>query len=248
MRLVIGFALVLSPILMFSQIVNVESKRSGKKEEGWNGSIDLNFSLTRNTSDVLSYGGKTSNQYLKNRHRYLLLADLNRVQAGGDIFVNQGYEHLRYNYEFGEEKRLAAEVFQQAQFNSVQKIKFRHLSGAGLRYAPINQDSLKVWAGSILMYEYEELTTAAIQRNFRQSSYLLFYVAFKKFEFQTINYYQPKWGDFSDFRVSTSSTVEFGVLKWLRFTTGFELLYDSEVPEEVPAVVFSLKNGLRLEF
>jgi hypothetical protein len=232
----------------FSQIVNVEGKRNGGNQPGLHGSLDLNFSYTRNTQDVLTYGGKTNLQYLKKHHRVLLLADLSRVQAGGADFVNQGFEHIRYNYSFGEKERFAFEGFQQAQFNSVQLIGFRHLTGAGLRYSPIDRDSIKLWCGTLPMFEYEELTTGIIERNLRQSSYLLFFLALKKFEFQSITYYQPRWGDWGDYRLSTNNTLEFGILKWLRYALTLNLLYDSKVPEGVPATVFTLRNGLRLEF
>lgn len=231
-----------------TQIVNVEGKRNAGNQQGLHGSLDLNFNFTRNLQDVLTYGGKTNLQYLYGHHRVLFLADLSRVQAGGADFVNQGFEHVRYNYSFDIKDRFALEVFQQAQFNSVQLIGFRHLTGAGLRYSPIDQDSIKLWCGTLPMFEYEELTTDAIERNIRQSSYLLLFLTLKKFEFQSITYHQPKWGDWSDYRLSTSNTLEFGILKWLRYALTMDLLYDSKVPEGVPATVFTIKNGLRLEF
>lgn len=98
------------------------------------------------------------------------------------------------------------------------------------------------------MFEYEELTTDIVERNVRQSSYLFFFFARKKFEFQTINYYQPNLADFSDFRLTTGTTIELGILRWLRYVSTLDLTYDSKPPVEVPNVVFTLKNGIKLEF
>ena len=232
-----------------AQIVNVESKRPGATQEGWHGNVNLNFSFTRNTSDIYSYGARNNVQYLEDRHRLLVLTDLSRVSAGDDDFINNGYEHIRYNLEFGRKRNFAFEAFQQAQFNSIQKIRFRHLTGLGLRWNVTENDSLKLWLGSLPMFEYEEVTTGVIERNFRKSSYLLFFFTLPKgLEFQTINYYQPRIDDFSDYRLSHTSTLEFGLLTWLRFNVSFNLLYDSRVPEGVPDLIFSLRNGVAMEF
>ena len=231
-----------------SQIVNVESKRSDNSQEAWHGSLNLSLNFTRNTDDVLDYGAKGTVQYLKQRHRLLVLSDLSRVVAGGTDFINKGYEHVRYNYDFGNKRHFSFEAFQQAQFNGIQRIDFRHLTGAGLRWNILENDSLKLWVGSLPMYEYEKLTTGIIERNFRQSSYVLFFVAFKKFEFQTINYYQPRLDYLSDFRFSSSNSIEFGVLSWLRFVTSLDLTYDSAPPAEVPDLVFTFRNAIKLEF
>lgn len=61
-----------------AQIVNVESKRTEKTQEGWHGSLNLSLNLTRNTTDVLDYGAKATVQYLKERHRLLVISDLSR--------------------------------------------------------------------------------------------------------------------------------------------------------------------------
>lgn len=233
---------------VFAQIVNVESKRPGVTNEGWHGSIDLNLNYTRNVSDVLDYGGKASLQYLKRKHRLLLLADLHRIRAGGDDFVNSGYQHIRYNRDLGAKNTFAFEAFQQSLYNAVQLISVRHLAGAGLRFNAVDRDSLKFWMGTLPMHEFEMLTNGSIERNIRQSSYLLFFFAFRNVEFQTINYYQPRWDDFSDFRFSSSNTIEVGILQWLRLVSSAELLYDSRVPDGVPDFVFTLKNGFKFEF
>ncbi len=248
-RFSVLISLLLLVQLSSAQIVNVESKRGNRTQEGLHGNVRLNFNLTRNTTDIISYGAQNNVQYLKNRHRLLLLTDLSRVRAADADFINNGYEHIRYNLEFGKKRHFAFEAFQQAQFNSVQKIRYRQLAGAGLRWNVVERDSLKLWLGSLPMYEYEELTTDVIERNFRQSSYLLlFFVLPSGLEFQTINYYQPKLDDWSDYRISHSSTLEFGLLEWLRFNVSFNLLYDSKPPVDIPDLIFTLKNGLTVEF
>ncbi|GAB5539931.1 MAG: hypothetical protein Salg2KO_20340 [Salibacteraceae bacterium] len=232
-----------------AQIVNVESKRPGENaQDGWHGNVNFDLSFQRNTSDILTYGNKSTIQWQKKKHRLLLLTDLSRVQAAGSDFVNQGFWHGRYNYHLDKKKRFSLEVFQQTQFNSVQLIQFRYLTGAGVGWSVVEQDSIKFRLGTIPMYEYEELTTDVIERNFRQSSYILIFFKIKALEFQTINYYQPRIDDFSDYRFSSSSSVEFTIRKWLKYNVSFDLLYDSEVPSTIPDLVFTFKNGVGVEF
>jgi hypothetical protein len=243
-----GFVLLCS-FSAEAQIVNVESKRSGNAEEGWHGNIRLSLDYTKNTREILTYGTKNQVQYLKNQHRLLILTDLKRGQAGGTDYLNNGYEHIRYNLDIGDKGSFSLEGFQQAQFNSVQKIGFRHLAGAGVRLNIFDRDSLKLWMGTLPMFEYEVLSDKTVSQNFRQSSYLLFFIELKNgAEFQTISYYQPRLDWFGDYRLSNSSSIEFGLFKWLRFSVGAELLYDTNTPEDIPNLIFTLKNGLMVEF
>ncbi|MDC1222215.1 DUF481 domain-containing protein [Salibacteraceae bacterium] len=245
----LGFMFLLLGSITQAQIVNVEAKRGAiDEQEGWHGNINFNLSFQRNTSDILTYGNKSTIQWQKNKHRLLLLTDLSRVQAAGADFVNQGFWHGRYNYHLDEKKRVSLEVFQQMQFNSVQLIQFRYLTGAGLGWNVLERDSLKFRVGTLPMYEYEELTTNVIERNFRQSTYVLLFFKLNMLEFQSINYYQPKITELSDYRFSSSSTIEFTLRKWLKYNVSFDLLYDSKVPATIPDLVFTLRNGLGVEF
>jgi len=131
----------------------------------------------------------------------------------------------------------------------VQKINFRHLTGAGVRLNLFDRDSLKFWMGTLPMFEYEVLTDKTISKDVRQSTYLLFFIELKNgVEFQTIGYYQPRVDWLGDYRLSNSTSLEFGLLKWLRFKVGVDLLYDTNTPEDVPNLIFTLKNGLMAEF
>lgn len=237
------------PLVANAQIINVESKRGDLKKEGWKGSIDFNLDYTRNVSEILQYGNKTTVQYLKDRHLLLILADLYRVQAGGTDFVNNGYEHVRYSYALNDKRRLAWEVFEQMQFNSVQKITFRALLGTGPRWNVFRGDSLEMSLGSLPMYEFEELTDGTIERNFRLSSYLQFaWILNKSFQYSNITYFQPAIGRWNDYRLSHESTIELRITRTLRYKITANLLYDTNVPIEVPDFIFTLTNGLSIEF
>src|SRR5690606_25341756 len=146
---------------------------------------------------------------------------------GGDDFVNSGYQHIRYNFNLVQKRNSALEAFRQCQFYSVNLFAMRQLVTACLRCNPLERYSGKITVCCLPMHEFEMLTNGVIERNVRQSSYLLFFVTHGKFEFQTINYYQPRWDKLSDYRLSSFNSIEIGVLSWLRIVSTAELLYDS---------------------
>lgn len=53
-------------------------------------------------------------------------------------------------------------------------MKFRSLTGTGLRFTLVNNDSLKtrLYIGVLYMFEYEEETTGKINRDHRNSNYI----------------------------------------------------------------------------
>ena len=73
----LGFMFLLLGSITQAQIVNVEAKRGViNEQEGWHGNINFNLSFQRNTSDILTYGNKSTIQWQKKKHRLLLLTDL----------------------------------------------------------------------------------------------------------------------------------------------------------------------------
>src|SRR3989344_5207740 len=115
-----------------AQIVNVESKRFLNDTNGWVGKVDFNFALTQNTQQMVAAGNNAHIQYQHNRHRFLILNDVNFVKAGTTDFVNAGFQHFRYNYKIID--RVTAEVFTQVQYNKILRLDLRFLSGVGPRF------------------------------------------------------------------------------------------------------------------
>lgn len=246
--LLIIMSLVLS-IIGHSQIVNIENQRLEAKSEGWNGRLGLNTTYIKNTTEIWQIGGRIRIQYHTGKHTAVWLSELNFVKANQSDFLNNGFEHLRYNYELSDSGRLVFEVFRQMQYNKVQKIKARSLYGAGLRYVIVNRDSAQVNVGVLPMLEFEDLSTNESNRHFRMSSYLSFDFQFNKsFGINSISYYQPDFRDFKDFRFSNETSIRTKITSKLDLRLIFRLTYDEFPPEGVPQNTVYIMNGLNYSF
>ncbi len=232
-----------------AQIVNIENQRLQAKENGWLGSIGLNMSYIKNTREIWQIGSRVRVQYHQDKHTALWLSELNFVKAGQSDFLNNGFEHLRYNYALTDSGRLVVEAFRQMQYNKVQKIKLRSLFGAGFRYRVVDRDSAQVDVGVHPMYEFEELSNEESNRHFRLSSYLSFDFQFNaNLGINSITYYQPDVANFKDFRLSNETTLRTKITEKLDLRIIFRLTYDEEPPEGVPQNTVYLKNGIVFRF
>ncbi len=232
-----------------AQIVNIENQRLQAKENGWLGSIGLNMTYIKNTREIWQIGSRVRVQYHQDKHTALWLSELNFVKAGQSDFLNNGFEHLRYNYELTDSGRLVVEAFRQMQYNKVQKIKLRSLFGAGFRYNVIDRDSAQVNLGLHAMYEFEELSNEESNRHFRMSSYLSFDFQFNKnLGINSITYYQPDIANFTDFRMSNETSLRTKITEKLDLKVIFRVTYDEKPPEGVPQNTVYLMNGVVFRF
>lgn len=233
-----------------AQIVNIESKRYKTDTTGWEGSIDTKFNLEKNIQRIFSIGIGSHLQYkTKNtKSLYLLLTDFNFLRAKDEKFVNGGFVHLRYNYKVN--KWLRMEAFFQTQYNRITKIKHRELVGVGPRFKLTNYDDLRIYVGTLYMFEYEKLIdNITIEKNHRWSSYLSISMFPRdNISISTTTYFQPKFNDFSDFRISTDNKLGIGITDKLSLNINFHLAYDANPPFEIPKLTYVLQNGLEVQF
>jgi hypothetical protein len=233
----------------FTQLINIESKRLNSQEEGWNGNIDFNAKYTQNNKSVWQLSNKISIQYNKKKSTHLFLNDISLVRSNQNDLVNSGFAHYRYTRPIATKDFIKWESFTQIQYNSVQKIRLRTLTGTGLRFNIINTDSVYFTYGFALMYEYEETTIPEYSNLIRNSNYLSFdWKISKIWEFKTIIYYQPSIGDFNDFRLSNVSNISHKLTDHISLVLNFNLLYDSKPPVDVPVNSFQTNLLVRFKF
>jgi len=246
--------LLLSIIVFFilstasAQVVNVESKRFLNDTNGFVGKIDFNFQLTQNTQQIINLGNNVHLQYQKGRSRFLLINDLNFVKAGSTNFVNAGFQHFRYNYKVV--NRLTWEAFVQSQYNPILRLDLRLLAGTGPRFKLVKNNTLRLYAATLYMYEHEDISGETSQFNtHRLSSYVTFSLSLgENVDFASTTFYQPNLQNFQDYRIANDSSFELLINKKLNFRTGFNLLYDTRQPSGIPNLVYTLRNGLSFKF
>ncbi|MEX0967398.1 MAG: DUF481 domain-containing protein [Bacteroidia bacterium] len=233
---------------LMAQVVNIESQRLNKGKDGLAGTIDLNLSWTHTVTDVLQTGNKIQVQYLKGRSKILMLSDLTIIRTNTTDLINNGFQHLRYNYQH--KRWLIWEAFTQIQYNQVQKLDLRGLAGTGPRFRFVQNDTVSLHIGTLYMYEYEELTEGLpLERNHRLSSYVSFDLEITdKVNIDHITYYQPVITHFNDFRVSSELVVTFKITRRLTFGVKGNYVYDSRPPPEIPGNTYEFKNSLGYRF
>ncbi|MFK8103800.1 MAG: DUF481 domain-containing protein [Saprospiraceae bacterium] len=233
-----------------AQIVNIEDQRKLDPQDtiAWFGQVGLQYSIVQNGDQVSQTKFNARFDRVYNRHLVFSITNYNLVNIGSEKFINDGFQHLRYNYRMS--KRWTYEAFAQAQYNERLNLRLRTLLGTGPRYAWLTKENYNGFIGVLYMYEYSD--ESAPDREFhdhRMSSYLSFELHPKPYlTIGSTNYFQPLLTDFGDFRVSSQTRVNFNITSKLFFTTTFNFTYDTDVPEGIVNTIYSLTNGIRFMF
>lgn len=236
-----------------AQIVNIENKRSNLRDtSGLFGYLSLGANFVKNTKSITTISGDVRIEFLHKKSKFLSLTNYNLIRANSDRFIDNGFSHLRYNYEIRE--RLKYEIFAQAQFNNQVRLKLRTLVGSGLRFQLYQAEKQQVYYGLSYMYEYDEIEIISEVVSFfydhRMSTYLSASIQpfSENVTITNTTYYQPVLTNFSDVRLSSQTSLTFFLSKRLRFSTIFSITNDTRVPENVPATYYSVRNGIRWDF
>lgn len=232
-----------------SQILNAESLRKVTDTSGFSGSVSLDFSVKRDVKSYLGFENGTHIQYKMNRHLILLKNDIQFQRVEGDRFQNSGIAHLRYNYKII--PWLTWEVFGQAQYNKVAKIDFRGLLGTGPRFKLNDSEKYKFYLGVLAMYEYEKLRdeVTPVQKLARGSTYFSASIyPLDNITIITTTYFQPKFSDFSDHRVSNQSSLLIKLFENFAFKTSYTFVFDAYPAEGIPNSQYNLTSGVVYSF
>lgn len=249
MRKLFLITTILFPIVVFSQIINVESLRKVTDTSGWTGNTSLNFSLTKNTNTLIRLNNIIHVQYKMNNHLVLFINNLGFERAGGQSFVNNGSQHLRYNHKITE--NIVWEAFVQSQYNSIAKIKFRGLVGSGPRFKLLGKDKHRLYLGTLVMYEHEELNEEVlnINKDFRGSSYLTFsFYPTDNITIVSTTYYQPLLTQVSDYRIASETNFLLSITNKLSLRTSYSITFDATPAAGVPNTFYNLTTGLLYAF
>jgi hypothetical protein len=249
----LSYFLLLFPLFSIAQIVNIEAKRKliNTDTTGWFGSTDLGFNLNENGKTVLTLTANATIEYLNDKNRWLSLTNYRVVRAEGQDFVNQGFQHIRYNRDWTE--KVTWEVFGQAQYDERLTLRFRGLLGTGPRFQLIENEKGDLFFGTLYMFQYEELTeNNIIYRDHRLSNYLSYRLNLgKNLKLTGTSYYQPLLNKPKVARLSSQTTLLFKITEKLSFKSAINISLDSrlsEAVEDVPIAIYSFVNGLKWVF
>lgn len=240
--------LVLISVASHAQVLNIESQRFVTDTDGWVGHLGFSFLLVQNTKQVLSFGNDAQLQYRKHKSRYLFVSNVSLERAGGEDFVNTGYQHLRYNYHYND--WFTWEALVQVQYNKVLKMDSRFVVGAGPRFTLFFRERYRMHVGVIYIHEDEQVTGEPTEyHDHRISTYLsLSWNIGKNTELVSTTFYQPNVISLSDYRIATNNFLEIDIHKHLALRTGFDLLYDTRQPVGIPNLTYNYRNSLDWKF
>ena len=235
-----------------AQIINIEDKRVALGDSiKLKGFGDLGLNMYRNDKKSLTAKANVQLEYVNRKHFVLLLSGTNLIRTEGVANVlNDGFMHLRYNYDLP--KRWVYEAFAQGQYNERTRVLFRGLMGTGIRLKLKHGKKQRYYLGLSYFVEsnqFKDSTTRQLDN--RLSGYISYNIAFgEKSRFVHTTYLQPRFKDFQNIRVSSEASLLFNISKHLTFRTTFNTAYDSDprLPESVPDWIYTLTNGIRFEF
>jgi len=245
---VLLFLLFLTNTSIFSQIVNIEDKRSAFTDSiGWFETGELSGQWKKNKSEIFTVKAGFQVEFQFKKRILLSISKLNFARLNKKNYINEGFQHLRYTKLIT--KRLAYEAYGQGQYNEQLSLRLRLLFGSGMRFK-VCQNTNKCNLGLSLMYEYdEESLNDIIHKDFRLSSYFSMAIPVSKnIKLFSTSYYQPLLNNFNDFRFSSQSKMVMKINKRLSATLTFSILYDSRAPADTPELSEDLFGGLKYKF
>ncbi len=232
------------------QVVNIEKKRKGN-QDGFAGVIKFGFDIVENNKHIVKFKNVIDLQYKKASHVWIFINDIKLMQVDDNKLVNDGFQHLRYNYTFKDSSFLTFEAFTQNQYNTVKQIEKRFLAGAGLRYRIVNTDKMSVYLATLGMYEYEKRSNAdkEILETARLTSYVsMSWDILDNLSFKHISYYQPSFKNLNNYRFASESSFNIKITSMLFFKTAINLTLDSHPSEGVNRTFYVLENALQFKF
>lgn len=245
-------SIVIFPLVIEAQIVNIESRRMRTDSVRISGFAQLGLSLIKNDDlSLFQFSGDAAVQWKSKdlKTEILFLSSYKTSRSRQVDYVDVLFGHLRLTRELSPFFRW--ELFQQYQKNPPLGISSRILTGTGPRIKFLNTDRFSGYFGTHYMYETEiQQESGRMLRHHRSSSYMSFTIQFPslKSELVTTTYYQPEWGNASDFRVFSESQLLLTLTQNLVWRTDLQIFFDRAPPEGIRRKAMSLIQGIKYQF
>lgn len=243
------FMVIFFPMNLQAQLVNIEKSRKDAKP-GLQGHIDIKMMLTKNTRQIFESGTSAHLQYLRGRHMTLVLNNIGLMRVEGENLINNGFQHLRYNYTMGN-GFITAELFTQHQYNSIRLLQRRFLFGGGPRFRIHESSNLGIYIAPLVMFEQELLNDDQRSQTDRLKGDLyisLTYALDERINFSHTTYYQPDLARLKEYRVASETGLELKFNRRFSFLVTYNLAYDSHPPQDIPVLFYTLRNGIKFNF
>ncbi|MEO8231230.1 MAG: DUF481 domain-containing protein, partial [Ignavibacteriota bacterium] len=251
----ICLVLLLIILNFFNSIAQINTERYRKDSDsvGFSAIADVEITaITGNTDfQFINLGGRLN--YNWGTSYTFLVADGGFGWEDGERIFNQALLHLRHVHSLND--LFQVEVFAQTDFDKKRLLEGRELLGGGLRYKILTFDNAKFRIGASYFYEHERYDVPAnsihgsnLFSN-RLSTYLTFELEIKDdVKLITVNYFQPKIGEWEDFRITSDLSLIVGLTSFVDLSVSFSLRYDANPPETIKPTDTVTKFGFSFTF
>ncbi len=236
--------------------VNAERLRSTFTDEGVYLQLDGAVSWMRGNVDFLNLNASMNLGYNHKIHTPLITFTAAYADWNDDPYLSLAFAHARWTAAW--HKRVASEVFAQAQYNAFLFLRLRALGGAGARFTIADSEVFQMHAATGYMLEREIFQRSQIPAdephpigttNHRWTSYVSFTIrADEMLSFTNVVYIQPRFDDFSDYRVLEEAALTLKHSSGLNISFGVSMRFDSDPPTVLQRLDVSLisKLGIHL--
>ena len=248
-RLLIIFSFV---AIIFSSnafaIVNIESARVQKKEEGFSGQLEVDASVQSGNTNNTRIGAGSRLQWIRGKVTDFIVLNYDYGESSKTRDINKAFLHGRHIVQ--RNKRWAWEVFGQLEQNEFTRLSFRALAGGGLRRTireEADRDAMYFGFGGF--YSTERLDDNSTTNLVRVNTYFVFKHALNpNTRFISTTYYQPATNDFSDYRLLEQAAFSVGINKSLDLKLSVDVAHDSQPPVGVKFTDTSFRTGIAYRF
>ncbi|MBA9078404.1 MULTISPECIES: DUF481 domain-containing protein [Rufibacter] len=246
-----------------AQILNVEKARVERDSSHYfTGKIGVNLNLFNRavgkegkTDHFIGLNGSGSGGYVSEHNTYLLLASYNYVRLKGETQIETGFVHGRVT--FNRQNWLSYETYGQVQYDYNRGLELRALAGAGLRFAVVRKENIKLNLGTGGMYEHERWHNLEEERYIKKhipkmSNYVSVRLPLNPYlEMSSIHYWQFGYDQPSAMmrhRFSGDLSITMKINNRLQLTTNFSHTYENRPIVPIPNYLYSLTNGIQVSF
>jgi hypothetical protein len=216
----------------------------------WLGRADLGFNIVQNTQQYLTASAAMQVEYKQQKHFVLSVTAYNLAKAASQNILNDGFQHVRYNYDVTD--KTVWEMYAQGQYNERVRMRLRTLAGTGLRLKILRGGLTRLYFGASYFYERTEFRELqAPLYNHRLS----FYAAFSRKvgaagRFASTTYFQPIVTDLGNMRWASDNAIVIPLSKKFAFRANFNCTYDTDphLPTAFPNLIYAWTNGIRWDF
>lgn len=263
LKIFVSIFFFLSAIAGYAQILNIEKIRLDSLDKSnpyritfeskfnfynRSGSADdqAKFASFSNDLNAVLAPGKTS---------YVVLGNLAYTENNGGTILNNGYLHLRTNFNY--QKTWSQEVYGQLQYDNFRGLKQRYLLGGGVRWKAIKSKKFDFNIGTGPMFENEVWKIPDNEafeevRFLKLSNYFIVrWDLAENVSFNTIFYYQVGYDkniEAARNRLSSTTNFNFKISEHLSLTTTIAMAYEDKPIIPITKFIYGVENGLTLAF